>query len=130
MEQYQKLTPVLYVDKIEPCLPFWKEKLGFEQVMEVKEGDELGFVYLHKDGVSIMYQSKASLKKDLPNHADDIGRPTGLLYIYVNDFDDIEKRLEGVKIEVPKRETFYGATEIFVREPAGHLIAFAKQHKP
>src|SRR6266852_3502350 len=29
-------------------------------------------------------------------------------------------------VVVPKRTTFYGATEIFVREPGGNLVGFAQ----
>ncbi len=26
----KKITPVLLVDEVEPCVRFWKERLGFE----------------------------------------------------------------------------------------------------
>ena len=35
----QKLTPVLVVDAIEPCLSFWVDRLGFEKTVEVPEGN-------------------------------------------------------------------------------------------
>ncbi len=57
----KKLTPVLMVEEIEPCLPFWVERLGFQKVTEVPEGDKLGFVILAKGNVQVMYQSRASL---------------------------------------------------------------------
>src|SRR4029453_8853944 len=44
----KKLTPVLFVGEIEPCLEFWT-RLGFERTAEVPEGDRLGFVLLTKD---------------------------------------------------------------------------------
>lgn len=31
----KKLTPVLYVESIEPALPFWEDRLGFQRVVEV-----------------------------------------------------------------------------------------------
>jgi hypothetical protein len=33
--QFRKLSPVLIVDAIEPCLPFWTDRLGFAKVVEV-----------------------------------------------------------------------------------------------
>ena len=42
----KKLAPVLVVDRIEPCLPFWVDRLGFEKTVEVPESDRLGFVIL------------------------------------------------------------------------------------
>jgi len=29
----KKLTPVLFVEAIEPCLPFWTERLGFTKTV-------------------------------------------------------------------------------------------------
>ena len=63
--QFRKLSPVLIGDAIEPCLPFWMERLGFAKVVEVPEGDRLGFVILTKDGVEVMYQSRESVRKDI-----------------------------------------------------------------
>ena len=56
----KKLTPVIMVDAIEPCIPFW-ERLGFAKTAEVPEGDRLGFVILVKDSVEVMYQTHESV---------------------------------------------------------------------
>ena len=56
----RKLTPVIMVDAIEPCVPFL-ERVGFAKTAEVPEGDRLGFVILAKDGVEVMYQTRASV---------------------------------------------------------------------
>ena len=57
----KKLTPVLMVDAIEPCLPLWVDRLGWTKTAEVPEGDKLGFVILAKDGVEFMYRLMKSL---------------------------------------------------------------------
>jgi hypothetical protein len=59
----KKLAPVIMVDAIEPCVPFW-ERLGFAKTAEVPEGDRLGFVILAKDSVEVMYQTHESVQKD------------------------------------------------------------------
>ena len=41
----KQLTPILCVETIEPSLPFWT-KLGFALIVEVPDGDRLGFVIL------------------------------------------------------------------------------------
>ena len=64
--EMRKLSPLLTVEAIEPCLSFWVERLGFAKTVEVPEGSSLGFVILAKDGVEIMYQSRASVEKDIP----------------------------------------------------------------
>lgn len=123
----KKLTPVLFVEKIEPCLPFWVERLGFEKTAEVPEGDALGFVMLTRDNVVVMLQTRSSLAKDVPALAEE--RSRSFLFIEVDDIDALAQRLEGADVVVPMRETFYGAREIGVRDPAGNVVTFA-QFKP
>lgn len=122
----RKLTPVLFVDRIEPCLDFWTA-LGFEKVAEVPEGQALGFVLLVKDGVEIMYQSRASLKKDVPALAE--APSATAMYIEVDDLDAVARRVATAPVTVPRRKTFYGMEEIGVREPAGNLVTFAMKSK-
>ena len=122
---FKRLTPVLYVEKIEPCLKFWVKRLGFEKTAEVPEGEALGFVILQRDGIEVMLQSYASLEKDVPALAEMARRSTNFLFVEVTNFEDVAKRVEGVEIVVPRRKTFYGATEIGVREPGGHVVVFA-----
>ncbi len=124
----KKLTPVYVVERIEPCLDFWVGRLGFEKFVEIPEGDALGFVILTRAHVEIMYQSLASVAKDIPALAvPPMGSASpNATYIEVTDIDDVERRLAGWEIVIPRRTTFYGATEIGVREPAGNLIVFAQ----
>ncbi|MCB0272150.1 MAG: hypothetical protein KDD46_03970 [Bdellovibrionales bacterium] len=121
------MTPILIVEQIEPCLFFWMGRLGFEKVAEVYEGDHLGFVMLSQGSVQIMYQTFESIEKDMPNTLKYIkkGQALSTIYVKVSNIEWIEKHLDGVEIVNPKRNSFYGATEICVREPAGHLITFA-----
>lgn len=121
----KKLTPVLYVDEIEPCLPFWTERLGFEVTGTVPEGDRTGFAMLERDGVEIMYQTRASMENDVARLAD---RPVGsaFLFLEVEDLDAVEAALAGVEKVVPRRTTEYGATEVGVLEPGGNAVVFAE----
>ncbi|MGH7575251.1 MAG: VOC family protein [Longimicrobiales bacterium] len=121
----KKLTPVLFVEEIEPVLPFWIERLGFEKTAEVPEDDRLGFVILRKGEVEVMYQTRESVAKDVPPLAND---PLGgtHLFIEVDDLDAVESALDGVMPIVPRRKTFYGADELILREPAGNVVTFAQ----
>jgi hypothetical protein len=121
----KKLTPVLMVDTIEPCLPFWVEKLGFEKTVEVPHENHLGFVILVKDGLEVLYQSKASVAADFPPVAQSPMKGS-FLFIEVSDLNAVEKSLKGVTPIVPRRKTFYGAEELIVREPAGNVVTFAQ----
>ena len=121
----KKLTPVLYVEEIEPALPFWVDRLGFASIAEVPEGDRLGFLILQKGGVEVMYQTRHSVQNDLPELA---GQPMrgSFLFVEVEDLDAVESALAGIEPVVPRRTTFYGAEELVVREPAGNVVTFAK----
>src|SRR5689334_3925956 len=98
--EMRKLSPLLTVDAIEPCLPFWMERLGYAKTVEVPDGASLGFVILSKDGVEIMYQSRSSVEKDIPGLARGAapkGHPAMGLFIEVSDIDAIERAMEGVE---------------------------------
>lgn len=128
----RKLSPVLFVDAIEPCLPFWIDQLGFEKTVEVPEGDSLGFVILVKDGVEVMYQSWASVRKDVPVAAEGgqvAGRRSIALFVEVGDVSAVEKAVrggKGIDVVLSRRKTFYGMDEIGVREPGGNVVIFAQ----
>jgi uncharacterized glyoxalase superfamily protein PhnB len=122
----KKLTPVIVVEQIEPCLRFWVDHLGFQKTAEVPDGDKLGFVILVKGNVEVMYQTKASVARDVPALANQhLNSSTGL-YIEVEKLDPVIEALKGIEFVVPVRKTFYGAREVGVREPGGSLVMFAE----
>ena len=122
----KKLTPVLFVEKIESVIPFWTEHLGFIKTIEVPEGDRLGFVLLQQGTVEVMYQSYASVEKDLPAVSADVRKGPTFLYLEVDDLNLIKAAITGMEIYMPERTTFYGSREIGVKDPAGHFITFAQ----
>ena len=121
----RKITPIMQVTAIEPVLSFWTDRLGFRITAEVPHGDHIGFVILEKNGYEVMYQTEASVEADASVLA---GHPLGgtILFIEVDDIDAIENAVKGAEVLVPRRTTFYGSTEIFVREPAGNVVGFAQ----
>jgi uncharacterized glyoxalase superfamily protein PhnB len=105
----KKMSPVLFVEEIEPSLDFWA-RLGFERTVEVPDGERLGFVILAKDDVEVMYQSRASVRKDVPALA---SMPSCIaLYVEVDDLDLVETCLAGATVVIERRKTFYGAEEL------------------
>jgi hypothetical protein len=125
----KKLTPVLLVDAIEPCLSLWVDRLGWEKTVEVPEGDKLGFVILAKDGVEVMYQTWASVEKDLGRKHQKPTVTTVGLFLEVSSVDEIEKQIKGLPLSLPRRKTFYGMDEIGVTEAGGHMVIFAQPAK-
>ncbi len=123
----KKITPVLFVQEIEPCLKFWTERMGFQKTVEVPEGNKLGFVILQKDGVEVMYQTFASVEKDMRALSPEVRKGPSFLYVEVEKLDPILSAMKGAEVVMPVRDTFYGMKEIGVRDPAGHYITFAAQ---
>jgi hypothetical protein len=121
----KKLSPVIMVDAIESCVPFW-ERLGFTKTAEVPEGDRLGFVILAKDNVEVMYQTHESVQKDAAGLVPRAHGHGAGFFIEVSDIESIVRALEGIEVVVPRRQTFYGMDEIGVREPGGHVVMFAQ----
>ena len=84
---FQKLTPILRVENIEPHLDFWVNRLGFTKVMEVKEGEEVEFVILTLGHIEVMLQTRASLAKDIPALAKGDFCAT-VLYLGITDLEE------------------------------------------
>lgn len=122
-----KITAVLIVEAIEPCLAFWMGRLGFEKTVEVPEGDRLAFAILQKGGTELMFQTRESVAKDVPQMVPGLtGQGIGL-FIEVPDFDDLLAKVAGLQVVMPERLAFYGMREIVVREPGGFAVCFASR---
>jgi catechol 2,3-dioxygenase-like lactoylglutathione lyase family enzyme len=119
-----KLTPNLIVQRIPESLRFWVDRLRFEKRVEVPHGAEVGFVILGRDAVELMLQSRASLAEDVAPIAE--GAHRAVVYLEVPSLAPIRQALEGWPLVVPERKTFYGAQEIIVRDPDGHVVFFSE----
>jgi hypothetical protein len=53
------------------------------------------------------------------------GVARAVIYIAVEALDPVIAALGDAPVAVPRRTTFYGADEIFVRDPEGNLIGLA-----
>ncbi|MGE0159147.1 MAG: VOC family protein [Gemmatimonadales bacterium] len=131
MNGVKKATPIVVVDEVERCLPFWTEKLGFEVTATVPHEDRLGFAILQSGGVELMYQSRASVDADLgasgapKSLAKELASSTTTLFVEVDRLDVVLAVLGDTPVVVPRRTTFYGMDEIFVRSPCGTLVGLA-----
>ena len=122
----KKITPVLYAHELEPSVKFWSERFGFQKTVEVPDGDRLAFVILQNENVELMYQSFVSASKDAPAIASEIEGGRTFLYVEVEKLELFIAAMKDAKVVVPLRTTFYGATEIGIKDPAGHVIVFAE----
>ena len=123
----KQLTPVLIVDEVEPCIKFWTDRLGFAVTNRVPDPDgKLIFASVQKGPIEIMYQTRASVISEQPGAAGDLTGHSVALFITVDDLDTVEKSLWGAPVVKARHETFYGSTEMYVREPGGNTVGFAQ----
>jgi uncharacterized glyoxalase superfamily protein PhnB len=127
----KRITPVLFVQEVEPCVKFWAERFGFQKTAEVPDGGKLAFAMLQKGSVELMYQSYESADKDVGTAISQVARkgPT-FLYVEVDNLDETIAAAKGAEVVMPKRNTFYGSTEIGIKDPAGHWVTFAEFAAP
>ena len=128
----KQITPLITVDEIEPCLPFWT-RLGFEVVGTVPHDDKIGFAMLNHGELMLMYQSMGSVEADLgasgapPGLPAEMGSSTSTLFIEVEALEAVIEGTQGSEVIVPRRQTFYGMDEIFLRAPCGTVVGFAQR---
>jgi hypothetical protein len=123
------------VDRIEPAIPFWT-KLGLMPTTEVPDDQatdrRLAFVILAAEGIEIMYQTIASVQTDLVKSScvkeAFPGTPQlTCLFVEVSRLAEVEEKLQGERLIMPRRTTFYGMAEVGYAEPCGNLVIFAEQ---
>lgn len=124
-----KTTPILCVQSIEDCLPFWTQKLGYQKTVEVPHNGKIGFVILIKDNLELMLQTHQSVADDLPQIADFFLPGKICLYSDVDSIEDAVSSLKGEQIIVPLSTTNYGAKEIWARNKDGIVLGFAEFQK-
>jgi uncharacterized glyoxalase superfamily protein PhnB len=122
----KKITAVLFVPEVEPCVKFWVDRFGFQKTAEVPEGGKIGFAMLQKGNAELMYQSYASADKDVTNIAQQVRKGPTFLYVEVDSLEDTISAIKGSEVYMPVRDTFYGSKEIGIKDPAGHYITFAQ----
>jgi len=123
----KQMTPVMVVDQVEAGIAFWVERLGFTVRNSVPAEDgSLIFASADRDGIEVMYQTRASVVADAPQLAQELTGHSITLFITVDDINEVERAMAGAPVVKARHETFYGSTELYVREPGGNAVGFAQ----
>lgn len=122
-----RITPVLPVPAVEPCVKFWVERVDFKVTAEVPDGNAVAFAMLERDGVELMYQSYHSIESDNSAVGALARKGPSFLYIEVDNLNEVIAAMKGAEIAVPLRTTFYGMRELGVKDPSGHVMTFAQK---
>ncbi len=121
------LTPVLVVDQVEPCIRFWVDRFGFTAAHQVQgPNGKLIFASVEKNGVEVMYQTCESVLAERPDAAAEMAGHSIALFLTVEDLDAVEGAVAGSPVVKARHKTFYGSTELYVREPGGNVVGFAQ----
>jgi hypothetical protein len=124
--EVKHLTPILIVDAVEPCIRFWTD-LGFTVENQVPgPNGTLVFASAKKGDVEVMYQTRASVIADNPVVGGELDGHSIALFIAVANLDDVERAVAGAPVVKARHKTFYGSTEVYVREPGGNVVGFAQ----
>jgi len=127
LPRLEQLTPVMVVESIEPCIQFWVDRFGFTAENQVPgPNGRLIFASAKKGGVEVMYQTRASVIEQSPAQADELDGHSIALFIRVADLDAVERAVQGAPVVLARHETFYGTTELYVKEPGGNTVGFAQ----
>ena len=121
-----KLATILLVEKIEPGIKFWTEILEFKITQQIDHEGKLGFVMLSKGDIEIHLQTRSITEQHAPALSTFRYPPACVLYFDVDNLDELLERMKTVEVVIPKHKTFYGTTEVYVREPCGHVLGFAQ----
>ena len=124
-----KVTALLPVSSIEPSAAFFAT-VGFQVMVRVPEQGPMGFAILSNGSQELMLQNFASIHEDDPAFTIVSDKAPSVLFIEVSDIEAVEKAISQYQLLMPRRQTFYGALEITVREPGGHLVTFAQFKQP
>jgi catechol 2,3-dioxygenase-like lactoylglutathione lyase family enzyme len=119
----QSLSPILYCEDVAAARAFYVDGLAFEETDRLPRDESLApdFVALRRDGATVMLQSFATLRTDLPEVA---ARPRdGVLFLRVTNLDKELVRLgEDARIAVPERRLSSGSRQIVVEDRAGNYV--------
>lgn len=124
------LTTILWVDSIEPSLPFWVDALGFSLTVSVPHNEVLGFVILQKENIELMLQTWDSISADMPAIGAETRGTSASLFLQVEEFESSAAKLKNYPVKVSDRTTSYGMREIGFTAPSGHLVVIAAQSLP
>jgi uncharacterized glyoxalase superfamily protein PhnB len=135
----KKLTPNIMVEDVNHTVSFYCDTLGFKFVLGVKENSQdivtsmstdipLDFAMVKCEYVEMMFQTKRSLIKEIPElKSSQIG---GALTFYI-EVEDVKGLYEKLKDKIPIVKdlytTFYGMQEFYIRDCNNYILTFAEQ---
>ena len=136
MELKPPALPFLVVDDPAPCRDFWVSLLGFSVPFEDHRDGALDFVVLQgpsagrSDPVTLEYQRFSGLAPTLQER---LAQPSrSVVYTWIQGLGELEQAVRTKKPGhlVERRTAPYGAEELVLHDPHGHLFVFGERTAP
>ncbi|MFZ3322992.1 MAG: VOC family protein [Usitatibacter sp.] len=121
----KRVTAVLLADRVEPTRDFFK-RVAFTAIVEIREGDGIGFAILERDGIQLMVETRDNPRESAALRAMTRQSSAAQIFLEVDDLDGVIDALRSAPVLVERHSTFYGADEVTYTEPGGNLVTFAQ----
>ena len=122
----QSMTPNLMVHDVNKTIDFYRDVLGFEFVASVPDSGQFDWAMMKHGPVEIMFQSVASLAKDLPAFVKMGPGGAFTLFIKMDDSKGLYGKVkEKVVIVQELTKTFYDMEEFSIKDLNGYVLTFA-----
>jgi uncharacterized glyoxalase superfamily protein PhnB len=123
----QKLTPNLMVEDVNATLAYYQDVFGFELEQSVPSEGQFDWASARRGEVELMFQSRSSLGKDLPDFQD---LPIGgslTFFIVLQGIQELYERVRGqAEVVQDLHDTFYGMREFATKDLNGYILTFAE----
>lgn len=126
----QSMTPNLMVHDVNKTIEFYRDVLGFEFVASVPDSGQFDWAMMNHGPVEIMFQSVASLAKDLPTFVKMGPGGAFTLFIKMDDSKGLYGKVKGKVVIVQElTKTFYDMEEFSIKDLNGYVLTFATPTK-
>lgn len=118
---YERAIPVLNVRSSSAAHEFYCGRLGFRQIFAYRPDETQAdpcYMGLMRDGAELHVSS-------FPGD----GRPGSVVYLRASDVDEVYAGLKDadVSVDLPPTDQTWGNRELYIRDPDGNAIRFARE---
>jgi catechol 2,3-dioxygenase-like lactoylglutathione lyase family enzyme len=125
--EIRRMTPLLSVFDMPTSLKFYRDILGFQVREDTGQGDNSGWVFLEKSGVTLMLNTlyDDDERPAAPSPSQHAIHLDTCLYFWVPDPDAVYTFLKASGLELkPPELAYYGMKQVYLRDPDGYNLCF------
>ena len=128
--EMKSMSPNLMVHDVNKTIEYYKNLFDFQLIMSVPEKGQFEWAMMKNGNVTIMFQEKESLSKELTSLQNKPLDATMNLYFQTNNIEGLyEKVKKTEKIAIELGTTFYGSKEFTMKDLNGYFLTFAEDNE-